>query len=75
MVNSSYHLDDLVGRYIGNYEFQVKDKVLKITLEDVGHILGISFTGRPILVDREDDTSETEFWKKYFGVTQVTRSA
>lgn len=74
VVVNSYHLDNLVGRYIGNFEFQVKDKVLKMSVEDVGHILGISYTGRPIYVGREDDTShQTVFWKKYFGVTQVTR--
>lgn len=71
---NSYHLDDLVGRYIGNYEFQIKDKVLRITEEDVGRIIGLPFNGSEICVGREDDMShDTKFWKKYFGVNQVTR--
>ncbi|KMZ76173.1 hypothetical protein ZOSMA_105G00010, partial [Zostera marina] len=73
VVVNSYHLDDLVGRYIGNYAFKLKDKVIIMTIKDVGNILDIPSTGLPIFVGRDDDTShETRFWKKYFGVKQVT---
>lgn len=71
---NSYHLDDLVGRYIGNFEFRLKNKVVKFTVDDAAQILGIPNDRLPINVIRDEDCShETFFWKKYFGVTQVTR--
>ncbi|KMZ66392.1 hypothetical protein ZOSMA_29G00410 [Zostera marina] len=70
---NSYHLDDLVGRYIGNFEFQLKDKVFKFKVNDASQILGIPCVGKAINVTRDEDCShETQFWHKYFGVTQVT---
>lgn len=58
---NSYHLDDLLGHYIGNHEFKIKDKILKLTVNDVGKILGVPSTGIRILVGRDDETNhETE---------------
>lgn len=74
IVVNSYHLDDLVGRYIGNFEFKLKDKVVKFTVEGVSQILVIPSVGLPINITRDDDcTHETVFWQKYFGVTQVSK--
>ncbi|KMZ74383.1 hypothetical protein ZOSMA_12G00690 [Zostera marina] len=70
---NSYHLDDLVGRYIGNFVFQLKDKCIQFKINDVSQILGIPSMGKPIIVNNDEDCShETMFWHKYFGVTQVT---
>lgn len=69
-----FHLNDLVGHYIGDRKFSVRDKVLDFTSDDVGSVLGILETGMEICIGRYDKTGiEISFWRKYFNVTQVKR--
>ncbi|KMZ68204.1 hypothetical protein ZOSMA_248G00440 [Zostera marina] len=75
IIVNPFHLDDLVGHYIGDGRFAVKNKVLEFSSEDVGKILGIPSAGHPISIGKSDEINfRTTFWKKYFNVTQVTSS-
>lgn len=38
VVVNPFHIDDFVGKYIGNHKFSIKNKVLELTVKDVGHI-------------------------------------
>lgn len=49
VVVNPFHLDDLVGRYIGDHKFTV-GRYIDVTIKDVGYILGIPFTGTAIYV-------------------------
>lgn len=41
-----YHLDNLVGRFIGDYSFQVKDKILQVNVKDRDSKRHINLTKR-----------------------------
>lgn len=62
---NSYRLDNLVGRYCGDYSFQLKDKRVQLTVSDVGHILGIPNTRQKVDVSKKGDAS---FWPIHFGI-------
>ncbi|KMZ68278.1 hypothetical protein ZOSMA_242G00020 [Zostera marina] len=70
---NSYNLDDMIGRYIGNYQFHLKDKILRVTLKDIGFIFSLPYSGAVIQVSRKYDIEyATPLWRKYFNVKQVT---
>lgn len=65
MVNA-YQLDDLVGHYIGDYKFKLKDKVLEVNVKDVGYILRIPFTSVCISIQCQDEVRYgIGFWKTF----------
>ncbi|KMZ62481.1 hypothetical protein ZOSMA_45G00200 [Zostera marina] len=63
MVVNNFQLDDLCGRFIGNYTFQLKKKEVRVTVEDVGKILSIPYKGTPIDLNRA--SNDTELWRKF----------
>lgn len=54
MVNA-YHLVDLVGHYIGNHKFKLKDKVLMVTAKDIGYIMGLPHKNVRSYIERQND--------------------
>lgn len=50
MVANNYQVDDLFGQYVGKYN--LKKKVLRLTVEDVGKILSLPYDGFPINLSR-----------------------
>ncbi|KMZ68579.1 hypothetical protein ZOSMA_236G00040 [Zostera marina] len=64
MVVNSFQLDDLCGRFISNYTFELKKKEVRETVEDVGKILSIPYKGTPIDLNRA--SNDTQLWRKFF---------
>lgn len=71
LIVNNYQLDDRCGRYVRNYYFNLRSKIMKMTMtiEDVGMILGlprkgieINFFGKEIGISHD----ETKFFKNFF---------
>lgn len=73
MVVNSFQLDNLCGRYVSNYTFKLKKKMIRLTVEDVGIFLSIPYVGTPVDLSRQSQASnDTPLWRKYFQKKRTT---
>lgn len=74
VVINPFHLDDIVGRYIGDHKFCLKNKILEMKVRDIGNILGIPSFGIMICNEKKDEINYwTLFYEKYFANKLGTR--
>ncbi|KMZ64352.1 hypothetical protein ZOSMA_374G00180 [Zostera marina] len=71
MVVNNFQLDDLCGKFLSKYTFELKKKEVRMTIEDVGKILSIPYRGTPIDLVRANN--DTDLWRKFFDKGRKSR--